>query len=270
MTGLLSALADLVLPVACAGCAAERVPLRYGVCGPCSAQLERLAPRPAAPDPVPAGLPPCTALGPYGGALRGVLLAYKERGRYRLAGPLGHLLAGAVAAAAGAPGVPVLVLPVPSTARAVRQRHGDHLARVAAHTVRRLRATGWDAALVRPLRALPRPDSATLDRASRAAAAQASLRPRPARLQQVRRAVGEGARLVVVDDIITTGATLAAVAGVLGSAGIPVGGAAVLAATQRRGRITGGTTLPASDGTQWANPHESVTRTKGDGRASRR
>ncbi len=274
MTGLLSALADLVLPVACAGCAAERVPLRYGVCGPCAAELEGLAPRPAAPDPVPAGLPPCTALGPYGGALRGVLLAYKERGRHRLAGPLGHLLAGAVAGATGqtggAPRVPVLVLPVPSTARAVRQRHGDHLARVAAHTVRRLRATGWDAALVRPLRALPRPDSATLDRAGRAAAAQASLRPRPARLQRVRRAVADGARLVVVDDIITTGATLAAVAGVLSGAGVPVGGAAVLAATQRRHRTTGGTTRPAPDGAEWGNLRESVTRTKGDGRASRR
>jgi predicted amidophosphoribosyltransferase len=39
---------------------------------------------------------------------------------------------------------------------------------------------------------------------------------------------------VVLDDIVTTGATLAAVTGVLAAAGAPVAGAAVLAATRRR------------------------------------
>ena len=94
-------------------------------------------------------MPPCEAVGPYAGELRGLLLAYKEKGRYRLARPLGALLAAAVAQAAvrggGGVGVPLLVLPVPSTARAARQRHGDHLARLAAHTVRALRAAGWQA-----------------------------------------------------------------------------------------------------------------------------
>jgi predicted amidophosphoribosyltransferase len=270
MPGLLAALADLVLPEACAGCAAERVPLSYGVCAACATELERLMPGPVAPDPPPPGMPPCTALGPYGGALRGVLLAYKEKGRHRLAAPLGRLLAGPVAAAAGDARVPVLVLAVPSTARAVRHRHGDHLARTVAHTVRHLRAAGWDAALVRPLRALPRPDSAALGRAGRAAAAQASLRVRPARLDRVRRVVREGARLVVVDDIVTTGATLAAVAMLLTGAGVPVAGAATLAATQRRDRITGGMRPGRSDGADWANLRESVVRTKGDSRASRR
>ena len=65
-----------------------------------------------------------------------------EHGRHRLAGPLGALLAVAVARAAPA-GAPVRLLPVPSTASAARERHGDHMARLATHAVRRLRAAGW-------------------------------------------------------------------------------------------------------------------------------
>ena len=49
-------------------------------------------------------MPPCVAVGPYGGALRGALLAYKEKGRHRLARPLGALLAGAIAEVAPRPG----------------------------------------------------------------------------------------------------------------------------------------------------------------------
>jgi orotate phosphoribosyltransferase len=46
--------------------------------------------------------------------------------------------------------------------------------------------------------------------------------------------VGQGPAVVVLDDLVTTGATLAAVAAVLGRAGLPVTAAAVLAATRRR------------------------------------
>ena len=47
----------------------------------------------------------------------------------------------------GGPAVPVVIVPVPSTASAVRARQGDHMARLAAHAVRRLRAAGWQAEL---------------------------------------------------------------------------------------------------------------------------
>jgi predicted amidophosphoribosyltransferase len=237
---LAGGLADLVLPGSCAGCGAERVPLRFGTCGDCVTALEALTPFPTRPVPPPRGMPPCVAVGPYAGPLRGALLAYKEKGRHRLARPLGTLLAAAIAAAAGDPSVPVLLIPVPSTARAARERHGDHMARITTHAVRRLRAAGWHADVTQPLRASPRPDSASLNASGRAAAAESSLRIRPARIRVLRRDTTMGSTLVVVDDIVTTGATLAAVTVRLKEANMQVAGAAVLAATQRRSTIRGG------------------------------
>ncbi|MGX6601965.1 ComF family protein [Micromonosporaceae bacterium Da 78-11] len=233
LTALLGDLADLVLPATCAGCDADRVPLTYGVCAGCVALLESLTPFATAPVPPPPGMPPCVAVGPYGGALRGVLLAYKEKGRHRLARPLGALLATSVAAIAPR-GVPVTLVPVPSTAAASRERHGDHMARLTAHAVRRLREAGWQADLARPLRASPRPDSASLGVAARAAAAESSLRIRRARIGVPRRGPTMKGTLVVVDDIVTTGATLAAVTGRLEEANMQVTGAAVVAATRLR------------------------------------
>ncbi|GIF19176.1 putative amidophosphoribosyltransferase [Actinoplanes tereljensis] len=230
---MLADLADLVLPAPCAGCGTERVPLRYGMCGGCVTLLEALQPFRTAPDPPPPGLPRCVAVGAYQGPLRGALLAYKERGRHRLARPLGMLLATAVAALAPR-GRPVTLITVPSTAAAMRERGGDHMARLAGQAVRRLRGAGWDAGVIRPLRALPRPDSASLSVAERRAAAESSLRIRSALIGFPRRATPFGGTLVVVDDIVTTGATLAAVTRRLREADMQVKGAAVLAATQLR------------------------------------
>jgi len=272
LTGLGADLADLVLPSACAGCGAERVRLRLGTCTPCAASLEALTPYETAPQPPPPGMPRCTAVGAYAGPLRGVLLAYKEKGRHRLARPLGTLLAVAVAAAArrggAGPDTPIHLIPVPSTAAAARERHGDHMARLAAHAVRRLRAAGWNAEMGRPLRALPRPDSASLDVAGRATAAESSLRIKGSRIRISRRGPTMRGTLIVVDDIVTTGATLAAVARRLREAEMQVTGAAVLAATRLRAsrapiRVRAPTGIPPG-----AKVPASVPRTRGDGRPS--
>ncbi|MFI2649548.1 ComF family protein [Micromonospora fulviviridis] len=223
--GLWSDLTDLVLPAGCAGCAERVSGLRQGFCPRCVGELESLRPAPTRPDPAPPGLPSCVALGPYGGALRNGLLAYKERGRHGLARPLGALLAEVVAAAVGPRG-PVTLVAVPDTARAARARYGDHLDRLARHAAARLRSAGWPVRVLRPLRALPRPDSVALDSAGRAAAADAAFR--------LRRAGGADGSVVLLDDIVTTGATLAAVSRVLRDAGMTPKVAAVLAATQKR------------------------------------
>jgi predicted amidophosphoribosyltransferase len=233
LSSLLGDVADLFLPTACAGCGAERVRLSYGACDRCAAALEALSPYPTAPSPAPPGMPRCVAVGPYAGELRGTLLAYKERGRHRLARPLGALLASAVARLAPK-GAPVLLVPIPSTAAAARERNGDHMTRLAAHSVRRLREAGWQADLTHLLRALPKADSSSLSVAERAISAESSLRIRSARIGKFsRRSPGKGT-LVVVDDIVTTGATLAAATRRLEEANMQVTGAAVLAATRLR------------------------------------
>jgi predicted amidophosphoribosyltransferase len=170
--------------------------------------------------------------------LREVLLSYKERGRHVLARSLGEWLAGAVVYGvrqAGYPdGTPVLLVPVPDTAAAARERYGDHMCRLARRSAVRLNATGWPAGIAAAVRTRPRPDSTHLDTAGRAAEAARAFVPRTRELARMAQAVGRGAIVVPVDDILTTGRTLAALTERLRAGGVPVPVAAVLAATRRR------------------------------------
>ncbi|WP_438870660.1 phosphoribosyltransferase family protein [Paractinoplanes bogorensis] len=108
------------------------------------------------------------------------------------------------------------------------------MTRLAAHTVRRLRAAGWNADVSHQLEALPRPDSTSLSVSGRRAAAEDSLRIRRPRIGVLRRVAPRKGTLVIVDDIVTTGATLAAATRRLEEANMQVVGAAILAATQLR------------------------------------
>src|SRR6476661_8662313 len=108
---LLSALVDLVLPRACAGCGLPGAAL----CRACAGLLA--LPRLAQPRRFPEGFPPTVAAGAYDGPVRPAVIAFKERGRAELARPLGTALALAVAAVTagvpGGPARPVLLVPVP-------------------------------------------------------------------------------------------------------------------------------------------------------------
>jgi predicted amidophosphoribosyltransferase len=241
----LSELIELAFPATCPGCGATgpATPL----CPGCHRALAGARAGAVRPLPAPAGLPSCAALGPYRGLLRELLLEYKERGRLGLAGPLGAGLAAAVSVLAPV-GAAVVLVPVPATAAAARARHGDHIRRLARRAARALRRAGRPAVVRPAVAALPRlADSAELSAVARAQRAVSAFRARPGPVRRLSRAAGQPPEtpatrqapsvppfVVVVDDIVTTGSTLAAVSTVLADRGVPVWGAAVLAATQRR------------------------------------
>jgi predicted amidophosphoribosyltransferase len=229
----LRALVDLVLPAECGGCG---LPSTVECLCPACAVALRVPPALVRPRPAPPGLPPCLAGAAYEGPVRRLLLEYKERGQRRLARPLGDVLGAVVEA--GLPSVdrasPLALIPVPATAAAVRARHGDHMWALGLQAADRLRRRGWRAVQVlSPLRALPRPDSTTLDRYARRDVARSAFALRAEGVAMVGHHCRD-ALVVVLDDVVTTGATLAAVAGLLARADAPVAFAATVAATQRR------------------------------------
>ncbi|MFC9885467.1 ComF family protein [Streptomyces pilosus] len=206
-------LTDLVLPAECGGCGRPRAVL----CAACRTALSGAAPRRVRPVPEPAGLPPVHAAAPYADAVRAALLAHKERGALALTGPLGEALAGSVRAGlratrtrraghdGGSGGGPVLLVPVPSARRATRARGHDPALRLAYAAAGELRRTGVPVrvlAALRQRRAVA--DQSGLGARQRLAnlAGALTLAPGCGRLLR-------GGRVVLVDDLMTTGASLA-------------------------------------------------------------
>jgi predicted amidophosphoribosyltransferase len=210
---LLPDLLDLMLPASCVCCGA-------------GGSLWCLACRPASePEPVTlSSFPRVVAVGEYGGALRSALLAFKERGQRALAGPLAAYLSDAVDVSRqkfGGPASNPLLVPVPSTRSAARQRGGDHLRRLVAEVAPQ---NGLD---VLPALRLPgrSRDSAGLSATQRSANLAHRMRAVP---------VTSDRPVLIVDDIVTTGATLTEASRALQAAGWQVCGAAVIAATKLR------------------------------------
>ena len=246
MQRILGELLDLLVPRACAACGAETVTL----CGRCLGEL-------AVPvrSTVPRyGTREVHGAGEYTGVLRDCLLAYKERDRRDLTALLGLLLARAVLAvlehspgtspppaslSAALPAAPppappppaALLVPVPATPAAVRRRGADHVAVLGARAAALLRAEGLDVRCAPLLEVRAHRDQVGFGSTARrrnvrgthrASAGAAGL------LAGTRTAAAAGARIVVLDDICTTGATVAESTRALTAVRIPVDGVAVV------------------------------------------
>lgn len=240
------ALFDLVLPRECGCCRTPGTVL----CTACRRELvappTRVAPR------VDPGVP-CWALGDYTGARRAAVLAVKERGRRDLCRPIGVGLAAAIGHLRGAGDLdddlvsPLVVVPAPGRASAARRRGGDpvraicramadDLARPPRHRVGR----GGRPVAVAPILSLDRAarDSVGLNAAQRRGNLAGRLRIRPETAMRAMARISDRSPLraptiILVDDVLTTGATASESVALMNDSGLPVALVLVVASVAR-------------------------------------
>lgn len=221
----LAAAGDLLLGASCHGCGQPW----WGICPLCRQQVAGRRPFLTTPVPCPGGFPVTVTSSIYDPILRGLISAHKERQALALTGFLAERLAlsvhGLLASEPYTIRISRIVLvPIPSAARAVRRRGFDATASMARLAARRLRVRypmAVRSALAQGRRVA---DQSGLDAAARHENLAGAFR--------LRRPISTGAA-VLVDDLVTTGSSLTEAARVLRAASIPVLGAATVAATVR-------------------------------------
>ncbi|WIM87836.1 ComF family protein [Candidatus Mycobacterium wuenschmannii] len=209
---------DLILPLECGGCGAPST--RW-----CAACADEWAPGPDAPRVITPRIDPQVpvfALGRYAGARRRAIVAMKDRGRSDLQAPLARSLALGIDRLLrwGLLDTPLTIVAAPTRGWSARRRGGDPVARIA--TLATAAHPGIDVVRALRMKALAR-DSAGLNSAARE-------RNIAGRVVLTRRRLPPGADLLLVDDIVTTGATARESVRVLHAAGARVTAVLALAA----------------------------------------
>lgn len=203
---------DLVLPRECGGCGAPAT--RW--CPACAAALQVHPDQPHLFAPRTDPGVPVFALGRYAGPRRRAIVALKEHGRGDLVAPLARAVALGIHQLLGwgVLELPLTVVPAPTRWSAARRRGGDPVARIAVAAT----AARTDLTVARALRMAGHVrDSVGLNSNAR----QHNIAGR------VRLARATTAEVLLVDDVVTTGATVRESVRALAAGGARV--AAVLA-----------------------------------------
>jgi len=206
---LIAGVCACVAPARCCGCDGAMADETLAFCAGCSPLIEQ-APAPLLP---PA---PVAAVFVYGGPLADAIARMKYAGRTELARPLGQLLADAAVSYAGQAQV---VIPMPLFPRRLRERGFNQSALLGAHAAR---ALGVPLAVDRLWRVRDTAVQAGLTKVARAANVCGAFSAQPI-----------AQRVLLVDDVRTTGATLASAAEALREAGCPEVVTLALAAAPR-------------------------------------
>ncbi|MDQ0922821.1 ComF family protein [Pseudarthrobacter sp. W1I19] len=230
--GAFGDLLALLVPVDCVCCGAED----RALCVSCDRNIRRLTYQPfraeqGAPALMDVGgtvLLPVVAAGVYREELAQALLSFKRHGQHGLGNSLGRAL-GAAVRTATAGMQEICLVPVPTSNAAFLKRGFSPV-----HLL--LRKVPRQIPGLPVLNVLEKTDGGILqlpggqkglDRGGRARRVRGSMRVRGRALAQL-----AGRRCVIVDDVLTTGATLSEAARALHFAGAVVAGAVVLAATR--------------------------------------
>ena len=205
---------DLVLPLDCGGCGAPST--RW--CAACAGQLAVKPDQPHLITPrVDPGVP-VLSLGRYAGTRREAIVAVKEHGRADLIAPLALALHSGLERLLtwGVIATPLTLVPAPTRRSAARRRGGDPVTRMARAATVAL--DGVDVIQALQLRGLVR-DSVGLSGADRQ-------RNIAGHVKVNKPVAGD---VLVVDDIVTTGATASESVRVLRLAGAHVAGVLAIA-----------------------------------------
>lgn len=218
-------LSELVVPRSCVGCGADTV----SVCGRC---LPGMATEVVAAQPR-YGTATVVAAGTYTGVLRKALVAFKESGRRDLGQLLGLQLARAITACLQEiPELdarrPILLVPVPATGRARRARDGNHVAQLCEEAIAVLAGEGLQLHCTELLTVRRHRDQVGFGAHSRRRNVRGTHALDTRLTPRARQALSR-AHTLLIDDICTTGATLAESARALRSGGILPSGTAVIA-----------------------------------------
>ncbi|QPK79690.1 ComF family protein [Corynebacterium lizhenjunii] len=206
---LLRGAGELLLPVSCAGCRAPGQVL----CARCQERL-RAVPQPIARRSRDIGMP-VWGLGPYDAVRRSLVIAMKEYNNLPVRAHIGAVLAAAVSYLQARGELPyhLVLVPAPTRRRSARQRGGDPVLHWCQHAAALLEQVEVAALLELQHGVADQSELGAEQRwfnmrgAVRLRGGAQSLEP------------WRGRQLVLVDDVVTSGATLAASARCLRGAG---------------------------------------------------